>query len=111
MGIKRRLDPRPSAAIGGSDRTLFGHARGYQTFANQGERVNLSVIREVDDASGKSVYTHGTANGTAVLTPAEAYMITGVLRDYQNQWGFGWNRQMASKTGTSDNGRGGIPDS
>jgi len=46
-----------------------------------------------------------------VLTPAEAYMITGVLKDYQNQWGFGWNRQMASKTGTSDNGRGGIPDS
>jgi membrane peptidoglycan carboxypeptidase len=38
-------------------------------------------------------------------------MITGVLKDYQNQWGFGWNRQMASKTGTSDNGRGGIPDS
>jgi membrane peptidoglycan carboxypeptidase len=46
-----------------------------------------------------------------VLTPAEAYLITGVLKDYQNQWGFGWNRQMASKTGTSDNGRGGIPDS
>jgi membrane peptidoglycan carboxypeptidase len=34
-----------------------------------------------------------------------------VLKNYQYQWGFGWNRQMASKTGTSDNGKGGIPDS
>jgi membrane peptidoglycan carboxypeptidase len=91
--------------------TLFEHVQGYATFANQGQKVGLSVIREVDDASGKSVYSHGTPGGTTVLTPAEAYMITGVLKDYQNQWGFGWNRQMASKTGTSDNGRGGIPDS
>jgi membrane peptidoglycan carboxypeptidase len=34
-----------------------------------------------------------------------------VLKDYQNTWHFGWDRQMASKTGTSDNGNGGIPDS
>ncbi|MHB8590145.1 MAG: transglycosylase domain-containing protein [Candidatus Dormibacteraceae bacterium] len=111
MGIKSHLDPGLSTAIGGSDVTLFEHVQGYETFSNQGRRVDLSVIRAVDDASGKAVYTHGSATGTAVLTPAEAYMITGVLKDYQNQWGFGWNRQMASKTGTSDNGRGGIPDS
>jgi penicillin-binding protein 1A len=111
MGIKSHLDPGLSTAIGGSDVTLFEHVQGYQTFANQGQRVDLSVIREVDDASGKSIYSHGNANGTPVLTPAEAYLITGTLKDYQNQWGFGWNRQMASKTGTSDNGQGGIPDS
>jgi penicillin-binding protein 1A len=111
MGIQSNLDPGLSTAIGGSDVTLFEHVQGYETFANQGQKVGLSVIREVDDASGKSVYSHGSPGGTTVLTPAEAYMITGVLKDYQNQWGFGWNRQMASKTGTSDNGRGGIPDS
>jgi penicillin-binding protein 1A len=111
MGIKSNLDPGLSTAIGGSDVTLLEHVQGYATFANQGQRVDLSVIREVDDASGKSVYSHSSSSGTTVLTPAEAYMITGVLKDYQNQWGFGWNRQMASKTGTSDNGRGGIPDS
>jgi membrane peptidoglycan carboxypeptidase len=111
MGIKSNLDPGLSTAIGGSDVTLLDHVQGYETFANQGQRVDLSVIREVDDASGRSVYSHGSSSGTTVLTPAEAYMITGVLKDYQNQWGFGWNRQMASKTGTSDNGRGGIPDS
>src|SRR5207245_142237 len=91
--------------------TMAEHVQGYQVFANQGRRVDLSVIRQVDDGSGKVVYKHDTPAGTAVLTPAEAFMITGVLKDYQNTWNFGWNRQMASKTGTSDNGNGGIPDS
>jgi membrane peptidoglycan carboxypeptidase len=111
MGIQSNLDPGLSTAIGGSDVTLFEHVQGYQTFANQGQRVNLSVIREVDDASGRAVYTHNTPNPTTVLTPAEAFLMNDVLKSYQNQWHFGWNRQMASKTGTSDNGKGGIPDS
>jgi membrane peptidoglycan carboxypeptidase len=110
MGIKSHLDPGLSTAIGGSGVTMAEHVQGYQVFANQGQRVDLSVIRQVDDGSGKAIYNHN-ASGTAVLTPAEAYMITGVLKDYQNQWNFGWNREMASKTGTSDNGHGGIPDS
>src|SRR2546429_8102888 len=37
--------------------------------------------------------------------------MTDVLKNYQNTGHFGWNRQMASKPGTSDNGKGGIPDS
>ena len=111
MGIKSRLDPGLSTAIGGSDVTLFEHLQGYEVFANQGQRVDLSVIRSVDAGSGKGVYKNDNPRSATVLTPAEAYLVTGVLKDYQNQWGFGWNRQMASKTGTSDNGRGGIPDS
>ena len=111
MGIKSHLDPGLSTAIGGSDVTLFEHVQGYQVFANQGQKVELSVIRSIDDGSAKTVYTHDIPGGQAVLTPAESYLITDVLKRYQYQWGFGWNRQMASKTGTSDNGHGQIPDS
>jgi membrane peptidoglycan carboxypeptidase len=111
MGIKSQLEPGLSTAIGGSEVTLFEHLQGYEVFANQGQRVDLSVIRQVDTGSGRTVYKHESPKPAAVLTPAEAYLITGVLKDYQYQWGFGWDRQMASKTGTSDNGRGGIPDS
>ncbi|HKV88979.1 MAG TPA: transglycosylase domain-containing protein [Candidatus Dormibacteraeota bacterium] len=111
MGINSPLDPGLSTAIGGSDVTLFEHVQGYQTFADQGQRVDLSLIREVDDAGGQSIYRHDNPRSTTVLTPAEAFLMTDVLKDYQNQWNFGWNRQMASKTGTSDNGSGGIPDS
>ncbi len=111
MGIKSHLDPGLSTAIGGSDVTLLEHVQGYEVFANQGQKVELSVIRSIDDGAAKTIYTHDIPGGQAVLTPAESYLITDVLKRYQYQWGFGWNRQMASKTGTSDNGHGQIPDS
>ena len=111
MGIKSHLDPGLSTAIGGSDVTLYEHLQGYQVFANQGQKFELSVIRSIDDGSGRTVYTHDIGGGQSVLSPAESYLITDVLKQYQRQWGFGWNRQMASKTGTSDNGHGQIPDS
>jgi membrane peptidoglycan carboxypeptidase len=110
MGITSHLDPGLSTAIGGSDVTLLQHVQGYQVFADEGTRVNLNVIMRVDDSTGKALYNLNQG-GSSVLSPAATYLITDVLKNYQNQWGFGWNRQMASKTGTSDNGHGGIPDS
>jgi len=111
MGINSKLDPGLATAIGGSDVTLLEHVQGYQVFADQGQRVNLSWINSVDDSQGNVVYQRPGTDTKDVLTPAESYLITDVLRHYQYQWGFGWNRQMASKTGTSDNGHGQIPDS
>jgi penicillin-binding protein 1A len=111
MGITDELQPYLSTAIGASGVTLYEHVQGYATFANQGQRVDLRSIREVDDAHGTAIYKHEDPHPTTVLTPAEAYLMTDVLKNYQYQWGFGWHRQMASKTGTSDNGKGGIPDS
>ena len=110
MGIKSPLDPGLATAIGASAIPLYQHVQGYQVFADQGVRMDLTVIKDVHDASGRTVFTQSHSD-TAVLDPAATYLITDVLKDYQNQWGFGWNRQMASKTGTSDNGKGGIPDS
>jgi membrane peptidoglycan carboxypeptidase len=111
MGINSKLDPGLSTAIGGSDVKLLDHVQGYEVFANQGRRVDLNEIRSVEDDHGNTVYQRESVNNKNVLSPAESYLITDVLKNYQHQWGFGWNRQMASKTGTSDNGRGGIPDS
>ena len=111
MGIESKLDPGLSTAIGASDVTMLEHVQGYQVFANQGRRVNLSWINSVDDVGGNVLYQRPDADTKDVLTPAESYLITDVLRHYQSQWGFGWNRQMASKTGTSDDGHGQIPDS
>jgi len=111
MGINSNLDPGLATAIGGSDVTLLEHVQGYEVFANQGQRVNLNWIKSVDDGQGNVLYQRPGSDPKNVLTPAESYLITDVLRHYQYQWGFGWNRQMASKTGTSDNGHGQIPDS
>ena len=111
MGIKSDIAPYLSSAIGASSITLYEHVQGFQTFANMGGRVDLRVIKEVDDSSGHAVFKYENPTSSAVLSPAEAYLMNDVLRRYQYTWGFGWNRQMASKTGTSDNGKGGIPDS
>jgi penicillin-binding protein 1A len=111
MGVKSQIAPYLSSAIGASSITLYEHVQGYQTFANQGQRVDLRVIKQVDDSNGHSVFKYENPTSTTVLTQAEAYLMTDVLKHYQYTWGFGWNRQMASKTGTSDNGNGGIPDS
>jgi membrane peptidoglycan carboxypeptidase len=111
MGIRSQLQPYLSTAIGASDVTLYEHVQGYATFANQGQRAGLHVINEVDDAGGTAIFKYADPHHDQVLTQAEAYVMTDVLKDYQHTWNFGWNRQMASKTGTSDNGNGGIPDS
>jgi membrane peptidoglycan carboxypeptidase len=111
MGIKSKLQPVLSTAIGSSEVTMLEHVQGYATFANQGQRADLSVIREIDDAGGRPVYKQENPSSTTVLTQPEAFLMSDVLKDYQNTWGFGWNRQMASKTGTSDDGNGKIPDS
>jgi len=111
MGIQSHLDPGLATAIGASDVTLKEHVQGYQVFANQGQKIELNVIKSIDDGNSKTVYTHDLTGGQTVLSPAESYLMTDVLKQYQYQWGFGWNRQMASKTGTSDNGHGQIPDS
>jgi penicillin-binding protein 1A len=110
MGISAHLDPGLATAIGASEVPLLQHVQGYQVFAHEGQRVDLSVIKEIDDSSGKTIFNQDQG-ARSVLSPASNYLITDVLKNYQNQWNFGWNRQMASKTGTSDNGKGGIPDS
>src|SRR5260370_13096980 len=111
MGIQSNLARGLATAMGGSDVTLKEHVQGYQVFANQGQKIELKVIKWMDDGNRKTVYTHDLTGGQTVLSPAESYLMTDVLKQYQYQWGFGWNRQMASKTGTSDNGHGQIPDS
>ena len=104
MGITTRLDTGPDTAIGGSDVTLYDHVQGFATFANQGTRMPLMSITRITDSRGNLLNETkpGGQDGKAtVLSPAEAYLITNILKDYQNQWHLGWNKQMAAKTGTT----------
>jgi membrane peptidoglycan carboxypeptidase len=104
MGITTKLDTGPNTAIGGSDVTLYDHVQGFATFANQGTKMPLMSILKITDSHGSvlSETKPGSQDGKQlVLTPAEAYLITDILKDYQNQWHLGWNKQMASKTGTT----------
>src|SRR5258708_8824357 len=104
LGITSPLQPYLSTAIGGSEVTMFDHVQGYQVFANQGHKVPLMSITKINDPSGQTLFEQKPgrqAGQLQALSPAEAYLITDILKAYQNQWNLGWKQQMASKSGTS----------
>ncbi|MBO0689017.1 MAG: penicillin-binding protein, partial [Candidatus Dormibacteraeota bacterium] len=101
MGITSPLDNVPSLAIGSSPITMLENVQGYQVFANQGTKVPLHGITKVTDASGKPIALPSQPAPQQVLTPAQSYLISDVLKNYNNQWDLGWNRQMAGKSGTT----------
>ncbi|HEX6349187.1 MAG TPA: transglycosylase domain-containing protein [Candidatus Dormibacteraeota bacterium] len=111
MGIRTDLQPVLSTAIGGSEVTMYDHLQGYEVFANQGKKVPLMAIDKIVDTHGNTLYEQqpGKQDGqTQVLSPAEAYLITDVLKDYQKQWNLGWNKQFASKSGTTGGSQTGV---
>ena len=113
MGIGTPLGTNLATAIGTAEVTMYDQVQGYAVFADQGQKVPLMGITRIDDASGDPLFVRqpGTQPGqTAVVTPAEAYLVTDVLKDYQRQWGLGWNRQMAAKSGTTGSQTGVHPD-
>ncbi|HVB78027.1 MAG TPA: transglycosylase domain-containing protein [Candidatus Nitrosotalea sp.] len=115
MGITSPLDPSLPTAIGASAITMYEQTQGYQVFADQGRKVPLISITKIVNSSGKVVFQRqpGRQTGQAqVLTPAGSYLISNTLKAYQYQWGLGFNRQMASKSGTSGGSQMGVnPDS
>ncbi|MEP7105282.1 MAG: transglycosylase domain-containing protein [Chloroflexota bacterium] len=111
MGIRTDLQPVLSTAIGGSEVTMFDHLQGYSVFANQGKKMPLMAIKKIADAHGNTLFEQqpGKQDGQqAVLTPAEAYLITDVLKDYAKQWNLGWNKPFASKSGTTGGSQTGV---
>ena len=113
MGITSKLDTYPSTAIGTSTVSIYDQVQGYSVFADQGRKVPLMGITRIEDPAGDMLFQvrPGTQGGQQdVLTPAQAYLITDVLKAYPGYWGLGWNRQMAGKSGTTGSQTGVHPD-
>jgi len=111
MGINTPLHDDLATAIGSSDVTMFDHLQGYQVFANQGKKMPLIAITKIEDRDGNTLFeqTPGQQDGqTEVLSAAEAYLMTSVLKNYQDVWQLGWDRQMASKSGTTGGSQTGV---
>jgi membrane peptidoglycan carboxypeptidase len=104
QGIHTELRPQLDTAIGGSAITMFEQMQGYQVFANQGTMVPLTAVSKITDGQGNTVYPVQGApqpNVTHPMSPAEAYVLTDILKGYNARWGLGWKRQMAGKSGTT----------
>src|SRR4051794_16788236 len=106
LGIDTPLDGYPAEGLGGLHRgvTPLELARAYSTFANGGNRVDITAIKNVDFADGHSVALD-TAGADSLFKDGEAYEVTKVLQQNMKH-GTGTAAQMgcpsAGKTGTTD---------
>ena len=108
QGIQSPLQPVLATSIGGSDITMMDNVQGYQAFANQGTMVPLFGITKIVDVQTNEEISVPRSANSQPMTPAEAYLITDVLKNYNAQWHLGWKRQMAGKSGTTGGSVAGI---
>ncbi len=90
MGITSYLGtPAPSMVLGGLSVHLFDETSAYGVFADGGVRMPPYAIQEITDSQGRVIYQH-QSEGTQVLTPQLAGLITNVLSDdKERQYEFG----------------------
>jgi membrane peptidoglycan carboxypeptidase len=83
---------------------MIDHAAAYAAFSNYGHKLTPRAILKVVDGNGNTLVNEPTPSpGTQVMTQAQAYAITKILRNYPSHWGIHFNRPIASKSGTTDN--------
>ena len=105
MGIRSRLNPYPSLALGTSEVSLWDMVSAYSVLPNQGIRVEPHMIRRVLDREGK-LREETRPEVQEVLRPDIAYLMAYALEGV-TETGTGaaarvLNRPIGGKTGTTD---------
>jgi membrane peptidoglycan carboxypeptidase len=102
----------PSLTLGGYPITLLEHVNGIATYADMGVYHTPQAILEVTDSRGNVLYKdHPDQRARQAIDPGVAYIMAQIMSDDQNRCLiFGCNsalhwkdRQVAAKTGTTDN--------
>lgn len=97
----------PSVPLGTVEETPLSLVQAYTAFANGGNRIDLTTIQKITDASGKIIEIPAPS-GKQVLHPETAYIITDMLKSVilsgtgVRARSLGLTRPIAGKTGTSD---------
>jgi penicillin-binding protein 1A len=105
LGIRSRLRPYPSMALGAFELSLLELTGAYATFANRGIHVEPYVIKEVRDRYGKLLLRTAPEIEDAI-DPGIAHLINhaleGVVTDGTGKAAAMLGRPLAGKTGTTD---------
>lgn len=107
LGLKTRMRPVPSLALGTSEVTLLQLTDAYSIFPNHGIRVEPRFITKVTDRFGNVLEENGLKK-EEVLSAQTAYVMTTMLQSViDNGTGFGarqrgFSRPAGGKTGTTD---------
>jgi len=106
LGIDTQLDGYPAEGLGGLHRGVspLELARAYATFANGGNRLDITAIKTVDFLEGHSVALDN-AGTDSLFKDGEVYEVTKILQQNMKH-GTGRAAQIgcpaAGKTGTTD---------
>ncbi len=107
MGIKSKLLPAYSLALGSSEVNLLEITNAYATLANKGKFIEAHAIRRIVDRKGRVIYD-AKFKPKQVVDVGSVAIITWMLRGVISG-GTGrpaaLDRPVAGKTGTSENAR------
>ncbi|HZE19895.1 MAG TPA: PBP1A family penicillin-binding protein, partial [Candidatus Angelobacter sp.] len=107
MGIKSRMNPDLSLALGTSEVNLLELTSSYGVFANQGVRVPPVFVLKIEDKNGK-VLEESRQTGEEVLSPETALTMTSMMESVVENGtaasarALGFTAPAAGKTGTTD---------
>ncbi len=100
-----------AVTLGGAEVKMIDLASAYAAFANGGQKIEAIGILKVEDKDGRVLEEYKPVEGKKVMTPQEAFIISNILSDNSaRELTFGAvnsliipNRQVAAKTGTTNN--------
>nr|WP_096671642.1 penicillin-binding protein 1A [Dolichospermum compactum] len=108
MGIKSELKPNYSLALGSNEVNLLELTNAYGTFANQGNYIEAHGIRRILNREGDVIWAAKykskpvlDADSSAIMT----WMLRNVVTDGTGAAAQLNDRQVAGKTGTTDESR------
>jgi penicillin-binding protein 1A len=104
LGVTTPIADNLSSAIGTSATSVLDQAVGYSAFANGGHTVTPQTVLRITDQSGNLLWTAPDpgAEQTQAMTPAQAWQITQILRNYPAYWDLHFRWPTAGKSGTTD---------
>ena len=113
MGIKSKLDPTPSLALGSSDVNLLELVNSYSTVVNDGKAHEAILVTRILDRDGNEIYTAPTKQQQAIPYRSAFFvqqLMQGGLRERgatsMSLWGYVGkynDTEFGGKTGTSNN--------
>ncbi len=108
MGIKSPMQEIYSLVLGSSEVNVLEITSAYGTLANKGGYVRPHGIRRVIDQNGKVIYDAFPVKEQAVdseITAIVTWMLEAVVTSGTGTWAALPDRQVAGKTGTTDDSR------
>ncbi len=78
VGIKEKIEPHPSLPLGTEEINIIDFLTGYTTLANEGDKVQLHLIKKIENINGVILYEHKVQK-TNVLNKNITFIINELL--------------------------------